>query len=265
MLAVELEDIRARRMPCFPSKSRSPATIPRIPIRMPDAHRVRALGLCFSGGGIRSATFNLGVLQGLAELGLLPFIDYLSTVSGGGYIGAWLHGIIRNKYGGNPVPAQDELHPRRVPGGADADPISFLRKYSNYLAPQPGLFSPDFWTIGSVWMRNMSLNLTILLPFLMAVVLTVLLSGVLQQTYGRSLPFEVARYLWVVAAGRRRRGGRRQPAADRFRPVPGPEAAVSPARSQRAIRGGRRQHVYRSSPATSSALTASIRTPCSPV
>jgi len=46
--------------------------------------------LCFSGGGIRSATFNLGVIQALAKLNLLDKFDYLSTVSGGGYIGAWL-------------------------------------------------------------------------------------------------------------------------------------------------------------------------------
>src|SRR5437868_2014333 len=47
-------------------------------------------GLSISGGGIRSATFGLGVLQGLAAVGLLPRFDYLSTVSGGGYIGSWL-------------------------------------------------------------------------------------------------------------------------------------------------------------------------------
>ena len=33
--------------------------------------------LCFSGGGIRSATFALGVLQGLARLSLLKQFDYL--------------------------------------------------------------------------------------------------------------------------------------------------------------------------------------------
>ena len=48
------------------------------------------IGLAFSGGGIRSATFNLGILQALAENGLLHKFDYLSTVSGGGYIGSWL-------------------------------------------------------------------------------------------------------------------------------------------------------------------------------
>ncbi|MBI1733531.1 MAG: patatin-like phospholipase family protein [Candidatus Rokubacteria bacterium] len=46
-------------------------------------------GLALSGGGIRSATFSLGVLQGLHELGTLRAVDYLSTVSGGGFAGAW--------------------------------------------------------------------------------------------------------------------------------------------------------------------------------
>jgi predicted acylesterase/phospholipase RssA len=38
------------------------------------------VGLGLSGGGIRSAAFNMGVLQALAGAGLLPRIDYLSTV-----------------------------------------------------------------------------------------------------------------------------------------------------------------------------------------
>ena len=55
-------------------------------------HRLprKRTALCLSGGGIRSATFGLGVLQGLARLSLLKQFDYLSTVSGGGYIGSWL-------------------------------------------------------------------------------------------------------------------------------------------------------------------------------
>jgi hypothetical protein len=47
------------------------------------------IGMAFSGGGIRSATFNLGVLQALEKRGCLRYIDYLSTVSGGAYIGTW--------------------------------------------------------------------------------------------------------------------------------------------------------------------------------
>ena len=55
------------------------------------------MGICFSGGGIRSATFNLGILQGLAELKLLHCFDYLSSVSGGGYIHQWLAAWIKRE------------------------------------------------------------------------------------------------------------------------------------------------------------------------
>ncbi|MCA9712157.1 MAG: patatin-like phospholipase family protein, partial [Myxococcales bacterium] len=48
---------------------------------------LRLFGLAFSGGGIRSATFNLGVLQAMHRYGLFRFVDYMSTVSGGGYLG----------------------------------------------------------------------------------------------------------------------------------------------------------------------------------
>jgi hypothetical protein len=52
-------------------------------------------GIALSGGGIRSATFNLGLLQGLDCYDVLSHVDYLSTVSGGGYVGGfwtvWLH------------------------------------------------------------------------------------------------------------------------------------------------------------------------------
>ncbi len=41
--------------------------------------RARLVGLALSGGGIRSATFCLGVLQGLGRLGILRFVDYLSS------------------------------------------------------------------------------------------------------------------------------------------------------------------------------------------
>src|SRR3954463_14462077 len=58
--------------------------------------------LCMSGGGIRSATFGLGVLQGLARCGLLDKFHYLSTVSGGGYIGGWLSAWIHRAEGGLP-------------------------------------------------------------------------------------------------------------------------------------------------------------------
>src|SRR5689334_17613046 len=58
--------------------SHAPATDP-----FEKADQLGLFGLSLSGGGIRSATFNLGVLQTLARLKLLHRVDYLSTVSGG--------------------------------------------------------------------------------------------------------------------------------------------------------------------------------------
>ena len=126
--------------------------------------------MCLSGGGIRSATFNLGILQGLTERGILPFIDYLSTVSGGGYIGTWLHGVIQRKCQGDPSKVASVICPsveEKPPDDPTDDPVAFLRKYSNYLAPKLGLFSPDFWVIGVIWIRNLLLNQFVLLLFLL--------------------------------------------------------------------------------------------------
>ena len=59
-----------------------------------------AVGLALSGGGIRSATFCLGIVQVLAERNLLRDVDFLSTVSGGGYVGSF----ITSRIGGLPDP-----------------------------------------------------------------------------------------------------------------------------------------------------------------
>jgi hypothetical protein len=100
------------------------------------------IGLALSGGGIRSATFNLGVLQRLQELDLLREIDYLSTVSGGGYIGAWLLGNVRRAH-------------YWLSQLTDWSPsIAHLRRFSNYLAPHSGLMSADTWTMWGSWIRN---------------------------------------------------------------------------------------------------------------
>src|SRR5258707_7547970 len=58
------------------------------------AAKLGPVALCLSGGGIRSASFALGVLQALAQSNLLTRFHYLSTVSGGGYIGAWLSALL---------------------------------------------------------------------------------------------------------------------------------------------------------------------------
>lgn len=80
-----------------------------------------AVGLAFSGGGLRSATINLGVLQGLQEKGILKKADYLSCVSGGAYIGAWYVAHLTNKTGSPAGPresanAQYTSNPDRLLG-----------------------------------------------------------------------------------------------------------------------------------------------------
>ena len=173
VLPRELEQIQKRRKRVFPTR--------KITDSRPDC--VRPFGLALSGGGIRSATFNLGILQGLAEKDLLKYVDYLSTVSGGGYMGSWLHGLIRNRYNGDPQTATKFLSPNDnpVPGSPEEDPIAFLRKYSNYPAPKPALFGADIWVVVLIWLRNFLLNQLVLVPALGAVILLLLFIGFLYQ------------------------------------------------------------------------------------
>ena len=84
------------------------------------------VGLALSGGGVRSATYGLGLIRGLAQRGLLPRIDYLSTVSGGGYVGAMLGRLILALGVG---PAQAMLAQRRSPL------LDWLRRNGRYLTP----------------------------------------------------------------------------------------------------------------------------------
>lgn len=126
------------------------------------------VGLAFSGGGIRSATFCLGILQALASRKRLASFDYLSTVSGGGYIGSWLSAWIHRK-GLAEVQERlaqaDNVNTSTAPASAEPAEIVWLRRYSNYLTPRVGMFSMDTLTLLATWMRNVLLNLIILLAF----------------------------------------------------------------------------------------------------
>jgi len=212
------------------------------------------IGLAFSGGGIRSATFNLGVLQSLAKFSLpeaaspglpagsshpadsapegasreetagswswlrkvdqflralqrfaglspegggipgsegaeqsgerspeacrlLRQVDYLSTVSGGGYIGSWLIALLyrlRQKNGARDAFAalREEIvrgvgpHPEK-----EGEAVNFLRDYSNYLTPRKGILGADTWTAIAIYFRNTLLNFIILLLALSALLL----------------------------------------------------------------------------------------------
>jgi hypothetical protein len=170
--------------------------------------RIDALGehlaaIAFSGGGIRSGTFAVGLLQGLASLGLLRRFDYLSTVSGGGYAGGWLAAWLKRE--GDVRNVERQLAPSRVVEAAavrpplhdaptpavpdppapvvdeEPEPIHHLREYSSYMAPRLGLLTADTWTIIMIWVRNVSVNLLMFLPLAMGLVLALRL---LVYSYG---------------------------------------------------------------------------------
>jgi hypothetical protein len=162
--------------------------------RNPDAQQrpERSLiGLAFSGGGIRSACFNLGILQALAENRLLHKFDYLSTVSGGGYIGSWLAAVTRRLMATVPgatfANVEQALAPSKYEPNKRNEPtfLHWLRMYSSYLTPRKGLVSGDTWAAVGTWMRNVFLNQVILgLMFVGAFVLchAVLLFFVIPET-----------------------------------------------------------------------------------
>jgi hypothetical protein len=180
-------------------------------------NKLNQAALCCSGGGIRSATFCLGIIQAFANYDVdagvlrgkaaaiarsnesgaaappghqagetvgskpktytpidpkdsaLGRFHYLSTVSGGGYIGSWLSAwrsrsdfstVIRNLTG--------------RPNGPDIEPpeISWLRAYSNYLTPTLGITSADSWAAVAICVRNLILNWLVIIPIVCLVLLS---------------------------------------------------------------------------------------------
>ncbi len=130
--------------------------------------------LCLSGGGIRSATFALGVLQGLAHLGVIGTLDYLSTVSGGGYIGGWFTTWLHREGAEGRAGVLRELDPTKAGAPAPDDvasPVDRVRRTCRYLALRGGLLSADMWTVVSTMSRNLMLNWLVILPLLAAALL----------------------------------------------------------------------------------------------
>jgi len=115
-----------------------------------------AIGLALSGGGIRSATFNLGILQALERCGILKYVDYLSTVSGGGYIGSsltWFMSRLRKAF------------PFGMSRGDNADfpgkLVARLRARGSYLTPGDGL---TWWALAATIIIGILINLMVVIP-----------------------------------------------------------------------------------------------------
>jgi hypothetical protein len=131
-----------------------------VPDGLEPCQLLDVVGLALSGGGIRSSAICLGVLQALNHHNLIGRIDYLSTVSGGGYIGTSLSATMtvarRFVFGVSPV------------GGAasaseisDTPSVGHLRNYSNYLIPA-GV--RDLLTGIAIVVRGLVANIGLTLP-----------------------------------------------------------------------------------------------------
>ena len=137
-------------------------------------------GLAISGGGIRSASFGLGVMQALVAApnrSILSDIDYLSTVSGGGYIGSSLTWFLHK---GLPEGGEAGTDPANFPFGQIGQGertdqkgnllLNFIRRHGNYL--RPNIWSSRFSQFGVVF-RTIFISLLVYLSLLI-VLMTVL-------------------------------------------------------------------------------------------
>ncbi len=135
-----------------------------------------SVGLALSGGGIRSATFNLGLLQAMHHYKVLPNIDYLSTVSGGGYIGSsltWFMSQLKKPFPFLTTCKDDDA----------SRMLQWLRCHSSYLLPGYGL---GLAALVTAVLRGMFINLLVFIPFFIA-----LFFG-LTTTYSTACPWLAA-------------------------------------------------------------------------
>ncbi|MFK0164482.1 patatin-like phospholipase family protein [Rhizobium sp. NPDC090279] len=137
-----------------------PGADDRGTVRMQDESNLT--GLAFSGGGIRSAAFCLGASQALDSLSddgeprVLDAFDYLSTVSGGGYVGTSIVcGMMQAPY---TFPFASKLDSQETPE------TQHLRNYSNFLVPNGAV---DYLTSLALLLRGLLVNTLIVLPALL--------------------------------------------------------------------------------------------------
>ncbi|MFN3304322.1 MAG: patatin-like phospholipase family protein [Roseateles sp.] len=200
---------------------------------LPEAERFEALAL--SGGGIRSATFSLGVLQALAgtardpaqpqpparfKESMLSRFDYLSTVSGGGFIGAFLVGLFvpgrLRRQAQTPEAAANDARtvlgsgpPQRIRSATADDagfrlqaPLAWLRENGRYLTPTG---TGDLVYAAGLGLRNwVSLHVVIGVALLLALtLLAALRSALLDPACAQALCRLEAGWLNEALAGLR--------------------------------------------------------------
>ncbi len=134
---------------------------PFAPLASERAGVADVVALALSGGGIRSSAICLGVLQALNHHDLIRRIDYLSTVSGGGYVGSSFSATTtatdRFVFGEKPVPGT-ALRAGEI---SDTPAVGHIRNYSNYLIPAG---ARDLFTGIAIVVRGLVANIGFALP-----------------------------------------------------------------------------------------------------
>jgi hypothetical protein len=170
-----------------------------------ELNKHNAAALCLSGGGIRSASFALGLLQCFAahpknageDKRLLAQFHYLSTVSGGGYIGSWLSAwLMRAGEAGATTRVIEELSALKPDG--EPPQITNLRADSSYLTPKVGALSADLWADLAMIVRNLVLNWAVILPALCLIVLLAKGYGALEFALTQPSADGLSGWLWAA-------------------------------------------------------------------
>ena len=160
--------------------------------------RLRALrehttGLALSGDGIAGAIFSVGFLQGLASLGLIRRLDYLSAVAGGSRAAAWLAAWMKRE-GNDPGNVERQLDSSRIAearasrqylatGEAvdeEPQPLRHLRSHASTRLARSSTVATDAWP---QIVRNLLIHGLVLVPLFMLVVTGARLVVVLYATF----------------------------------------------------------------------------------
>ena len=107
------------------------------------------VGVALSGGGIRSATFCLGVFRALARQDRIGRVDLLSTVSGGGYFGSFLGGLFVRRHRPSPPPSVEDVSATLL--DLRSQPVDWLRENGRYMSPNG---AGDMLLAGATLLRN---------------------------------------------------------------------------------------------------------------
>lgn len=132
----------------------------KLGIEHGSAEQENWFGIALSGGGIRSATINLGILKTLNKFGILQKADYLSSVSGGGYTNSYVQGTAKQ---------EGDFSKLFTPEQIDA-----MRQHGEYLIPGRGI-----WKTGNTFL----LAVAFVVSWMMSLVSPLIIGGLIYHIY----------------------------------------------------------------------------------